>query len=261
MYMSSSYHTTAKHAFQERNALGVPGHVFGRHWHQRKGPKVPSWHPEFRHEVRIRWAKYEGEMAFGLEDGPLILPHDVHWGMFHSKLSTAEECSGFPIREHCGGLVARNPGAKPVILEWGCGAGEAVKELTADPQIKGKVLVFGYGDTWDVCWNEARGVKFLFFVKEHLAEYFRRARLKIDFIFTHGGLETMLHGDELPTHLRDLASVMATGGMIVLPTHGSSIINRFATPPSENVAALQDLFRIECWPADGEAKSHILIRK
>jgi hypothetical protein len=105
----------------------------------------------------------------------------------------------------------------PILLEWGCGRANAVRDLTNDPEIKGRASIYGYSDVWYEAWNNIEGVKFLFFVKEHLAEYFKRKHLKIDFVFTHAGLEN-LKGQDLVDHLKSLATVMVSGGIIVFPS-------------------------------------------
>jgi len=214
--------------------LGLPGRVFGRHWHQRKGSKVPLDHPDWEHNVRIQWQLgYDIEKICYPDSEPILLANQIPWRVFTSNLQTVEETTGFLVREHCRQLVRTTPPyRRPVILEWGCGAGNAVRDLTTDPQIVGRALIFGYSDVWDKCWNSVDGVKFLFFVKEHLTEFFRRSKLKIDFIFTHFGLEH-LNGDDQFDHLRDLASILSPGGVIVLPD------------PSSVLFDLSDVFQIK----------------
>jgi SAM-dependent methyltransferase len=205
------------HKFKPDNVLGLPGRVFGRHHHQRKGNKVnPTRHPNHDKNVKIRWpTKLESGGHHHKEDGPTLVADEGHWSMFDSDLDTVEGSLAFSVTGHCADLAFRSLSRKPVILEWGCGRGNAVRDLT-NLLSKGSALIFGYGDVWDIKWNEIPGVKFLFFVKEHLAEYFRRSNTKIDFIFAHGSLEYLM-GEELISHLRDLASVMNPGASIALP--------------------------------------------
>ncbi len=129
-------------------------------------------------------------------------------------MEVVEEGLAFPVREHTVGLIESCSPRLPVILEWGCGIGYASRDLTSDPRIKGKALVFGYGDVWDIDWNKIPGVKFLFFVKEHLPEYLKRAKLKIDFMFGFCGLDYP-QGADFVSNIRGLAPQMNSGALIV----------------------------------------------
>ncbi|MFH2106052.1 MAG: hypothetical protein ABII22_02240 [Candidatus Micrarchaeota archaeon] len=134
-----------RHGFQKPNVLGIPGHVFGRHWHQRRGAKVPSDNAEMRDEVHIRWpTAIEVKMHLFPGRCPFILPNDDHWGVTRTKLDEIEMAQQFPISVHCRTLVSQV--IMPVILYWGCGRGTAVRTLAEDPEIKGRALIFGYGD-------------------------------------------------------------------------------------------------------------------
>jgi len=213
-----SYLSTHKeHQFQNRNVLGLPGHVFGRHWHETKWKRVSCNHDDWSDEVLIRWPT-ENEIARGdiLSDRPIVRINEEYWPISTTDLKKVERDSGFPIRDHCAKLVSESP-TMPVILEWGCGQGKAVNDLTNDPRIRGKALVFAYSNTWYQRWNEIHGVKFLFFVKEHLPEYFKRRKLEVNIVFTHTALEAHVYGNDLINHLQALASIMAKGGVIVYP--------------------------------------------
>ncbi len=201
-----------------QHVLGLRGYVFGQHWGEPKGRKVNEHNrSHLNFDVKIRWKRpSESGITYAghNEEEPLVLPYCIRWAMFESDLTVVEGNLGFSIRNHVKTLIAQNQSRKPVILEWGCGNGNAVKDLTNEPEIKGKALIFGYGDIWDVDWNKADGVKFLFFVKEHLAEYLRRAGIQLDFVFTHGAMN-YLEGEDLVQHLRDLATVIVPGGKIL----------------------------------------------
>jgi hypothetical protein len=203
------------HHFPYQNVLGLPGRVFGRHWHQKRGPKVDTTRAGFCYEVKIRWPTENDSNSIGYDrDKPIIRPYEGHWGVFTSDLDTVERGTAFPIREHCRRLCADAAPRKPVILEWGCGAGFALRDLTNDSDIKGNALVYGYSDIWDARWNDIDGVKFLFFVKEHLIEYFRRTKQRIDFIFSHAGIVNV-RGDDFLKHLSELATLMDRRSLIV----------------------------------------------
>ncbi len=237
------------------HVLGLRGHVFGRHWHEKLGKKVNEGGNQERDcDVHIRWKRL-GEAGITYsprEDEPLILAHGKHWGLFCSDLPFVETSLGFPISEHVKGLISQTPSRMPVVLEWGCGIGNAVKDLTNEPGIKGKALIFGYGDVWDVDWNKADGVKFLFFVKEHLVEYLRRAEIQVDFIFTHGAMN-YLKGETLVRHLKDLATVIVSGGTIIFPTGFSGV--------RKELEQVTDLFTVVSSSPNPEETKHYLLTK
>jgi SAM-dependent methyltransferase len=200
--------------FPHSNVLGLKGKVFGRHWHERRGNTVEDHYD--RRYAQISWpspAKLRD--AWYREDRePEMWPKYMNWFMSASDLSTTQSGLGFEVRTHVAKLIAENPYRKPVLLEWGCGEGRAANDLAI--ATRGRALVYAYADLWDINWNEADGVKFLFFVKEHLAEYFRRVGRSVDFIFAYGSLN-YLEGQELITHLRDLATIMRPGALLVMP--------------------------------------------
>jgi hypothetical protein len=236
------------HHFPYNNVLGLPGRVFGRHWHQKTGPKVPIDNPEYRKEARILWPRKNNSAI--LARRPIIYAHGGFWVLFDSDLGRVERGTEFQIRKYCRALCAQSDSRKPIILEWGCGAGYAIRDLTMDPNIKGKALIYGYADTWDECWNDISGVKFLFFVKEHLVEYFKRSKQRIDFIFSHAGL-SHLHGDDLLRHLSSLATLMDPGSLIV-----STRINRDETD------SLQDFVPLDTTDLGNELSGEcVLVRK
>jgi|GEM_PF-4484454 hypothetical protein len=238
------------------HVLGLRGCVFGQHWGEPQGRKVNSHNiSHLNWDVKIRWkSPAESNITYAGHNGdePLILPYCTRWVMFNSDLSVVEKNLGFSIRSHVKTLISQNPSRNPVILEWGCGIGNAVNDLTTEPEIKGKALIFGYGDIWDVDWNKVDGVKFLFLVKEHLAEYLRRAGIQVDFIFTHGAMNYLFEED-LVMHLRDLATVMVPGGMLVIPPR---------TAIRDDLVLVKDLFTIASFlPFPDEPLLHMLTRK
>jgi hypothetical protein len=243
----AAYRSKRLHPFPYQNVLGLPGRVFGRHWHQKRGPKVRTDHQSWCYGVKIRWPTEEenNRLPDGYRDQPLILPHVGFWAMFTSDLSTVERGTEFPIREHCKRLCADAAPRKPVILEWGCGAGFALRDLTNDPEIKGKALVYGYGDIWDARWNDIDGVKFLFFVKEHLIEYFKRSKQRIDFIFSHGGLNN-LHDKDFSEHLAGLATLMDPDSLIVSTRIVREEINQLKDFLPHDMTELGDELSGEC---------------
>lgn len=238
------------------HVLGLRGYVFGQHWGEPQGKKVNQHNvSHLNWDVKIRWkSPAESDITYAGHNTnePLIIPYCTRWVMFDSDLSVVEKDLGFSVRNHVKTLIARNPSRPSVILEWGCGIGNAVNDLTNEPGIKGKALIFGYGDVWDVDWNKIDGAKFLFFVKEHLAEYLRRAGVQLDFIFTHGGMN-YLRGEDLVTHLRDLATVMVSGAMLVIPPR---------TYLGDDLKSVGDVFNITPSYFDsGEPRLHMLTRK
>ncbi len=214
---------SSSNSFSSPNVYGLPGYVFGEFRHQKKGRKVPTEHPDWQHDVRIRWQNEEEKADSLNPDQPIISPHDMYWPMFASNLEKVARGLKFNIAAHCRDLC--NQKLKQVVLEWGCGRGNAVKDLSLDPEIKGKALIYGYSDIWDVSWNEVEGVKFLFFVKEHMVEYFKRTRQRINFVFSHGAMEYLKY-DDLKIHLEKLASIMDSGAKIVFSPDISSDIKK-----------------------------------
>jgi hypothetical protein len=243
--MSFRYRGEKPNQFHSHNVLGIPGYVFGRHWHQRSGPKVnPSGHQDWEYNVRIFRPSEELERELAWDSRrktgePVIHAHASHWAMHNSDLAVVEEGLAFPLRVYVQQLVARS-NSMPVILEWGCGEGNAVRDLAADEQIKGKALIFGYSDEWFRCWNDIRGVKFLFFVKEHLIEYFKRTELEANVVFSHGAME-YLHEQEFVEYLRAMAEIMRPGAILLFPANQLrrpeflEVTDIFELPPNAGV--------------------------
>ncbi|MFA5050302.1 MAG: hypothetical protein WC501_04810 [Candidatus Micrarchaeia archaeon] len=208
-------HKTTTKKFPETNVLGLKGYVFGRHLYQKRGNVVnPSGHGDWDCGVVIRFASECGLGKYQHHDAskPIISANAMYWPMFYSSLESIETTLEFSIRKHCRRLCKKSDRA--VIMDWGCGDGTALKQLSSDKKIRENTLFFGYGNTWDTNWNSIDGVKFLFFVKEHMVEYFRRAKLKLDFVYSHGGLDK-LTPEEFIEHLKDLSDVIMQGGIIV----------------------------------------------
>jgi len=204
------------------DTYGLPGHVYGNHRHQKPGEKVPTNDPEWEYDVEIRWPNKRELEGRPSRTQPLIMRHGTHWGMFKTNLEEVERKLAFSARDHCRKLCAETVGRKALIMDWGCGTGAALKELSMDPEIQDNALLYGYSSVWDVRWNDVEGVQFLFFVKEHLLEYFRRTRQQIDFVFTHGAMD-YLKDDELPSYLEALGELMPPGAKVVFQT---SVIRR-----------------------------------
>jgi hypothetical protein len=230
------YKSLHKHDFQHGNVLGIPrGAVFGYHHPDTKGKKVPKFGDGSCNGVRIIWPGEDHPGVF--HDIPLITSNATYWGVNGTSLSDMQEQAGFPIYEHVRTLIDAMRPKRPVVLDWGCGWGTALKHLAEDPVIRKEARLFGYSDTWYQHWNKVEGVKFLFFVKEHLPEYFRRAHIQVDFIMSHAGLDTMLHEAGLVNHVRALGSVMREGAIMLIPT---TIWDR------PELHEVEDMFSIRC---------------
>lgn len=235
------------------HVLGLRGYVFGRHWGEPPGLKVNEGrHPDWNYDVKISWKDPDDPVIYSRLQNvePLIRAHWGHWAMFNSNLSVVETNLDFSIGNHVKHLIISNSSKIPVILEWGCGIGNAVRDLTNDPLIKGKALIFAYADIWDVDWNKVDGVKFLFFVKEHLAEYLQRAGVQLDLVFTHGAMN-YLRGEELVEHIRDLATVIVPGGTILFDSN-------YVRSEFEQIT---DLFSIIPSSEDPTSMKHYLLTK
>lgn len=240
-------------SYRGATVLGLPGYEFGSHAHEQEKKLVnPHRHECWEEGVGIRW---ENDSRTNERIPTIRADYSNWWPMLRSDMETVEKGSNFEILNHGRKLIAnaRARISPPVFVEWGCGQGYAIRDLAADPIVLQNALVFGYADLWDQSWNQISGVKFLFLVKEHLAEYFRRSGLQIDFMFTYGGMNR-LSGADWVEHLRDLATVMPFGALIVF---SRSVRHR---PEFEKVA---DLFEQSpgCSQKYNEGDPSYLIRK
>ncbi|MBN2127091.1 MAG: hypothetical protein JW703_01720 [Candidatus Diapherotrites archaeon] len=187
------------------------GYVFGKHWHEKTRKNVPI--------DRRDWdlAEISRKENFFTKKSEIVISSKYGgYPVDNSSLRSVTFGVRFPLRKYARELVQSSKGRKPVILDWGCGNGKAISQLTSDPLIKGKALCFGYGNMWYPQWNEIDGVKFIFKLKEHLPEYFKRNHLKIDLIYSHAGYEQWINSEEKIEHFLALSSVMKKGGRILL---------------------------------------------
>jgi len=100
---------------------------------------------------------------------------------------------------------------KPVIVDWGCERGRAIKELSNAPELTGRVKAYGFGDLARKEWlnKDAAGVTFIHSPAEDFRRYFKDK--SIDIIYSLAGIEHV----ESAEYVRSLLPKLTVGGKLV----------------------------------------------
>ncbi|GEM_PF-6802767 len=133
----------------------------------------------------------------------------IHTPLFDIKTLLRFDLAGFI---HQRTLNTKQPA---VVVDWGCGTGRAIEELT--DRFKDQVLAYGYSrDSYDL-WAISERVKYIQATAEDLPRYLQKLP-PIDLIYSYMGyyhFDSKLNRVQSATYLAKLAQKLAPGGMLV----------------------------------------------
>lgn len=154
------------------------------------------------------YAKTNGEKTSPMKEG---------WSIITTDLPEVERALGTKLMETIMTLRKRYPNKELVIIDWGCGMGQAINTL-ADQARRAEVKnvkFVGYSNMYFPQWSVTRNVEFIFDEMDNLPKYLDNNSVAL--IFSHFGLYHV-QGLKFLEHLRNLSTKMVTGGMIVTNT-------------------------------------------
>ena len=158
-----------------------------------------------------------------------------------SPVKHVERMLGFPIRLWINQKVEQLK-RRPVILDWGCGSGETIKQISA--QFGSQVKTYGYAKDSHKDWKEDSGTKFIHATANDLLRYIKNGA--VDLIYSNLGL---FHNAG-PDYIVKLSKKLSAGGVLIFHACPFFEFSREGQDTRTVAASLGPNFDIAGFPKD-----------
>jgi SAM-dependent methyltransferase len=109
---------------------------------------------------------------------------------------------------------------KPVIVDWGCGAGTSITELAK--KFHDKAHFYGFGDVFYEDWRRNEQVKFVHGIGTDFPRYFKKNSIDIIYSFSS------LSHEFTPDYMKKILPALKIGGIIITDVNPFSLEREFA---------------------------------
>lgn len=160
------------------------------------------------------------------------------WKNISTPLRKIEESLGFNISGEISQRT-RQATTPVVVLDWGCGAGNAAEAIAA--KFGKKVSVYGCSDTSYKEWHAIKTVKLVQATKEDALRYFKKGTM--DFIYSHLGLSHTDLASE--NYLEKLLLKLRLGGKLVTDINRNDFPTYYTPGQTKTLALKNAVFELE----------------
>ena len=134
------------------------------------------------------------------------------WSVVNTKLSHVNQYLNISLTDEINRLIEEKDGEEIVIVDWGCGMGNAIRELALYYRGHDNVKFYGFGDIYFPDWSRIPTYSnWILDKKENIGEYFDR---NVDLMYSNLGLFHIDH-TEFVEYFRTLEKTLSGNALLV----------------------------------------------
>jgi hypothetical protein len=195
--------------------------VYGKNRTYRPMPELPDGCADTPDLMGLRQPKGEQTIVRDPSTGKRMLGDVFAWGSKSTSVDDAE-LKGFPLSHTVRYILGKTGVEEPVIIDWGCGRGTTVTELSGRFP---KARCYGYSREYHPQWAGNESVKFIHAPSGELARYLKDE--SVDLIYSYLGMGHM-RGQEQAAEIGKLIPKLKRGGCMLIDSLKPEAIERLA---------------------------------